>query len=185
MISYQPGDVLAFYGTDLVSRVIEYATFGPSHVGIIAYHNGSPTLFESTTLCPIPCLVTGKQTDGVQAHYPADRIANYPGRVERLELTPVWRMSSQQADELHQILMHLIGTPYSMNLAILSGTRLLKWSRFLPYADDASVFCSEMVAAVLMRLGRLCVSNPEKFNPANLVRSLRWSGVYGKPEVVR
>lgn len=83
---FEPGDLLLFYGRDLSSRVIEWATRGPSHVGIVCPHLRPPDLscaggsgetgtggeerretlaprpgdtlllFESTTLCDLPCL---------------------------------------------------------------------------------------------------------------------------------
>ena len=35
---FEPGDLLIFYGRDFSSRVIEWATRGPSHVGIVCPH---------------------------------------------------------------------------------------------------------------------------------------------------
>src|SRR6185436_10032410 len=35
---FEPGDLLLFYGRDFSSRVIEWATRGPSHVGIVCPH---------------------------------------------------------------------------------------------------------------------------------------------------
>jgi hypothetical protein len=54
-IQFEPGDLLLFYGRDLTSRMIELATRGPSHIGIVLpiYSRGL-LLVESTTLCDQP-----------------------------------------------------------------------------------------------------------------------------------
>lgn len=185
MTHFTPGDLITFHGCDPVSRVIEVATLGPSHVGIICLHNNEPLLVESTTLCPWPCVIRGIHWNGVQAHRPEDRIETYPGSVERLRLAPIWSLSNDESELLSRILIrHCVGQPYDLAGALVSGTRLLKWSRLLPYADLGSQFCSEMVAAVLMRLARMPIRNPALYNPASLVRALRRSGVYSRPEVI-
>lgn len=178
---FQPGDLLAFYGRDLVSRVIELATCGPSHVGIVC-DMGGPMLVESTTLCELPCAVTGECLAGVQAHRPWDRIGNYVGRVVHVPLSPVWRLSRSESEFLTAMLaQHWIGKPYELAGAILSGTRLLKWSRLLPYPDGSSAFCSHLVAACLQRLGRMPLRRASAFNPASLIRLERRLGVYERP----
>lgn len=177
-MNLQPGDILAFHGTDTLSRLIRVATWGPSHVGMIVFNEGQPVLIESTTMCKTPCLIRGKRTSGVQAQWPADRIANYNGRVDVYRLYPVWQLDAGEELLLHRMMFkHFLGTSYDTVGAGISGTRLIKWSRFLG-ADLASLFCSELVAAVLMRLGRMPVRNPAVYNPATLVRTLRRHGVY-------
>ena len=47
-----------------------------------------------------------------------------------------------------------------------------------PQADLNELFCSELVAAVCMRLGRMNRSNPTKFNPACLLRELVRQGTF-------
>jgi len=182
---FEPGDLLVFYGRDFTSRVIEWATRGPSHVGIICPHGEhGPVLFESTTLCDLPCLITGRATRGVQAHGPAERIASYPGTVRRLRLMRVWRLSAAEIDLLHDWLMRVASEPYDLRGALLSGTRFFKWTALMPYPDLDSLFCSELCAAALMRLARMPLGNPSVYNPASLVRTLRRCGIYGAPQRV-
>ena len=182
----QPGDVVAFYGRDLMSRAISLATWGPSHVAIaFRAEDGRLLLGESTTLCPWPCEIKGLIKNGVQAHDPTQRIELYRGRVEVYRLAPECRLSSLDASLLAVMLeCYWIGEPYDLGGAILSGTRLAKFFRFWPYPDRGSVFCSALVARLLMRLNRMNWADPEWFNPANLVRTLRRTGVYDPPVVL-
>ncbi|MGQ0636459.1 MAG: hypothetical protein ACT4QC_17745 [Planctomycetaceae bacterium] len=176
------GDLLAFYGRDWTSRLIEAVTWGPSHVGIVSKPDTAPAvLFESTTLCDLPDQLTGRRTTGVQAHVPADRIAAYRGRVALLRLAPVWQLSREESRLLAKMLRHVHGAHYDFGGAVLSGTRIFKWTALVPYGDLGSLFCSELCAAVLMRLGRLPIANPAAYNPAGLVRALRRAGVYQAP----
>jgi len=222
-MTFAPGDLLLFYGRDLSSRVIEWATRGPSHVGIVCPHAGTERvkrvegveevkgastrdsitlstlrtdgttsgaangllLFESTTLCDQPCALTGRRIAGVQAHDPATRIDSYPGKVALLRLMPAWRLSAHEIGLLHRWLMHVACEPYDLCGALLSGTRLFKWTALMPYPDLGSLFCSELCAAALMRLHRLPLTNPSLYNPASLVRELRRCGTYGAPREVR
>ena len=202
---FEPGDLLVFYGRDFSSRVIEWATRGPSHVGIVCPHalavppsgghddaarppEGGTTsmlLFESTTLCDEPCALTGKRMSGVQAHEPDSRIAGYPGDAAFLRLMPAWRLNRREVDLLHAWLMHVASEPYDLRGALISGTRLFKWTAFMPYPDLESLFCSELCAAALMRLHRLPLSNPSLYNPASLVREVRRCGTYGRPQAIK
>jgi hypothetical protein len=202
---FEPGDLLIFYGRDLSSRVIEWATRGPSHVGIVCPHalavppsggadraagppEGGTTnmlLFESTTLCDEPCALTGKRISGVQAHEPKSRIAGYPGDAALVRLMPAWRLSRREVELLHHWLMHVASEPYDLRGALISGTRLFKWTALMPYPDLGSLFCSELCAAALMRLHRLPLSNASLYNPASLVREVRRCGTYGAPQVIK
>ena len=185
---FLPLDILACYGTDPISRAISYGTaslfpprrlmLGPSHVALICERNGTPLWIESTSRCEHPCVILGFPTRGVQAHLPEVRIADYAragGRVDLYRLSPIDRLSRSESELLTRILVkHFIGqmADYDLGGALLSGTRLLKRTRLLPGADLNSLFCSELAAAVLMRLGRLNRANPTKYNPANLLRQL-------------
>lgn len=216
-MNFEPGDLLLFYGRDFSSRVIEWATRGPSHVGIVCPHETGagaevrretpaprpdrappPTdvnagrsersrtlLFESTTLCDLPCALSGRTIRGVQAHDPLERIACYHGAVARLRLARAWRLNRHEIALLHQWLMNVASEPYDLRGALVSGTRLFKWSLLMPYPDLESLFCSELCAAALMRLHRMPLENPSVYNPASLVRELRRCGTYGGPKFVK
>ena len=93
---FEPGDLLLFAGRGLESRWIAAVTCSPaqllagqwfSHVGICARDpHGRVLLWESTTLCDLPCEITGRKIHGVQAHLPCDRLAHYDGAAWRLRL---------------------------------------------------------------------------------------------------
>ena len=194
MDDFQPLDLLACYGTDATARAITWLTasalaprrlrLGPSHVAVICEHHGSPLWLESTTLCRHPCTVLGYQVEGVQAHLPEERIQDYVsagGRVDVYRLSAIDRLSQSESDLLTKILIrHFLGrlVTYDLGGALLSGTRLFKRTRLLPAADLNELFCSELVAAVLMRLGRLNRANPTRYNPACLLRQVVRQGTF-------
>jgi hypothetical protein len=199
-MTYEPGDLFACHGMDRAARVIRWGTcspwaprglrLGPSHVAVC----GSMAVpgselrqvvwIESTTLSRLPCLVRGEPTAGMQVHYPSQRIAEYRaagGRVDLYRLAKIQALDDDEAALLNRILLeHFVraGVRYDMRGAILSGARLLKWAGCLPSANLDQLFCSEVCAAVLMRLGRMNHENPTRFNPASLLRELVGQGVY-------
>ena len=191
---FQPLDLAACYGADWTGRLISYGTasllaprrlrIGPSHIALICEHHGSPVWVESTTLCAHPCVILGRHISGVQAHLPEMRIQDYVqsgGHVDLYRFSPIDRLSQPESELLTRILIrHFIGrqVTYDMGGALLSGTRLFKRTRLLPSADLNELFCSELVAAVLMRLGRLNRANPTRYNPACLLRQLVREGTY-------
>lgn len=191
-IVLQPGDIAACYGADPISRGIRWATFspfappglrlGPSHVAIIARHQDRPLWIESTTLVQRPCLIRERPVSGVQAHTPADRVNDYlagGGRVELYRLVEIESLSRPETALLSRILIdHFLhgALPYDLREALLSGTRVFQMTRLFPRADLHQLFCSELVAAVLMRLGRLPRGNPTRYNPARLLRTLIRNG---------
>ena len=191
---FQTLDLAACYGTDWTSRAISYGTasllapkrlrIGPAHIALICEYHGSPVWIESTTLCPHPCVIMARPVSGVQAHLPEMRIADYAqagGHVDLYRLSAIDRLSNSESELLTRILIrHFIGrrVTYDMGGALLSGTRLFKRTRLLPAADLNELFCSELVAAVLMRLNRLNRANPTRYNPADLLRQLIREGTY-------
>lgn len=195
MRDFQPGDIAACYGMDPVSRTISYGTgslFGPrrlrlapSHVAIIAEQYGSPVWVESTTFCPHSCLIQRRRVRGMQMQLPEMRVQDYArdgGHVDVYRLSPIDRLSTDESELLRKILVrHFVGKAiqYDTAGALISGTHLFKYSRLLPGADLNKLFCSEVIAAVLMRLGRMNRSNPMRFNPGSLLRRLVRNGTYG------
>lgn len=120
----------------------------------------------------------------MQSHLPEHRIGDYindGGRVDIYRLTAIDRLSQTETTLLSRILLnHFLGRliAYDTGGALLSGTRLFKWSRLFPKAELNQLFCSELVAAVLMRLGRMNRANPTRYNPATLLRQLVRVGTY-------
>ena len=177
------GDILACYGTNGISRAIEWLTWGPSHVAQIAYDEEFQqfVLWESTTLCDQPDLYLKKPKQGVQAHEPFNRIYRYPGKVLRLRPSPYWKFTRHDRELQQWLCKQLHAATYDYRGAGLSGTRLMKFTDIMPYPNYNALFCSEFCAATLMRLQRLPLDNPRKYNPAGLVRALRRTGVYSNP----
>lgn len=199
-MNWQAGDIAACYGTDRASRLISWGTaslfgprslrVGPSHVAILIPHPRKDGLLwaESTTLCGRPCLYHQREVSGCQVHEPEDRIADYEstgGRVEFYRLTPIREFSEAEEELLARIVYrHCVAKSlhYDLSGAIISGSRILNHTRLFPAADLNSLFCSELIAAVLQRLGRLNNGNPGRYHPARLLRELVTSGVYQRLE---
>ncbi len=191
---FEPLDIAACYGTGFTAKAISYGTasvlapprlkIGPSHVATFCEYQQRMVWIESTTLCPHPCDITGRKINGCQAHDPASRIADYladGGRVDLYRLSAIEKLSRDERNLLSRILIrHFVGreVTYDLGGALLSGTRLFKRTRLLPSADLNELFCSELVAAVCMRLGRMNRSNPTQFNPACLLRELVRQGTF-------
>lgn len=194
---FEPGDIVACYGTDWPSRGISLATaslfpprrlmVGPSHVAILCEHfRWGMVWVESTSFAPRPCLTSeGTQpTYGVQMHLPLDRINDYVangGSVDLYRLTDINRLTQDESELLTTILVrHFVDSrkTYDMRGAALSGMRRLKATRCFPGADLEKIFCSELIAATLQRLNRMNRENPSKFNPACMMRRLVRDGVY-------
>lgn len=192
--AFEPLDIAACHGTGLAAQTIRYATaallapprlrIGPSHVATVCEYQQQMLWIESTTLCPHPCEITGRRITGCQAHHPETRIADYlaaGGRVDLYRLSPIEKLSRDERDLLSRILVrHFVGREitYDLGGALLSGTRLFKLTRLLPAADLHALFCSELVAAVCMRLGRMNRANPTRYSPAGLLRELVRQGTY-------
>ena len=190
----QPGDVMACYGTDWMARGITLGTvspfgprglrLGPSHVAIICEQDGKPLWVESTTMSRHLCSVRQELVRGVQAHDPVNRVADYidaGGRVVRYALTPINRLTSAESDLLTDILVKKFvnrSIDYDLGGALISGTRVWQLLHSFPGADLDRLFCSELVSAVLQRLGRLNRANPTRHNPARLLRQAVRQGVY-------
>lgn len=193
-MDYEPGDIFACYGSDHTSRFISSVTasifapvrlrFGPSHVAMMCAWQNEPHWVESTTLCPHPCRVHQKLVEGPQSQFPEQRIQDYlatGGRVDLYRLTPINRLTAEESQLLSHLLIQqfvAVSTPYDLPGALLSGTRLLSLTRLFPQADLQSLFCSELIAAVLMRLNRMNHANPARFHPARLLRTLVDNGTY-------
>lgn len=199
-MTLEPGDIAACYSPDWIGRVISLGTvsplaprglrWGPSHVAVLCEYHGERLWVESTALCPSPCLIRRKPVRGAQAHRPQRRIADYlraGGRVDIYRLTPVNRLTPEESRLLTTILLdHFVrpGLSYDVPGALLSGTRLLQYSRLFPGADLEQLFCSELIAAVMMRLHRMNHANPTRYNPARLLRQLVRTGKYRRVRIV-
>ena len=188
--SFQPGDLVFFAGRGLESRWIALVTCTPwqwaqrtpfSHVGICArdpHNRGRVLIFESTTLCDLPCAITGKKEKGVQAHFPSERIRNYPGKVWRLAPTIHYALKWQQGARLTDFLMSEIGKPYDYEGAMISATNWLRLCEWM-YPTLDKVFCSYLCMAALKYCEMVDKDlNPRAYSPARMARKLPYWGLY-------
>ena len=207
MSDLKAGDILGFSGDSWWSAGINIATYGfpwwsLSHVGIIAeipedclwpgfdyevHWNfrswppapGTKVLFESTRSCSLPCIFQNEIVRGVQGHKPADRIAEYRGKVWRYpmcrELRPL------ESERLTHFLLSHLGRNYDALGAFRAGGIGFSWleSRFRP-EDLTSLFCSEYVAAAQKHI-RLLHGSASRWSPNLLVRKERREGLLLKP----
>lgn len=198
------GDIYACWGTDLVARGISAETsllslivgpsqlrWSPSHVAIACEREGPNNRncywFESTTLTNRHCLEYGQPVAGVQCHQVRDRLKDYVmagGRVDVYRPTKLNEFVGCDAFDLRRILLSLCGevggrlpVSYDMFGAAFSGTRILKYSPFCR-ANTDTMFCSELLAAVLQRFCLLNRDNPAKYHPGLLMRQLVRQGTY-------
>jgi hypothetical protein len=182
----KPGDVIGFSGKSWISVGVNIATygiplFGISHVGIMANApDGQLLIFESTSLADLPCVISGENFTGTQAHKLEDILRVYAGKAWHY---PLYRpLYPSESERLTQFLMETIHTPYDLMGAFRTAGVGLSWveSLFRPQ-DLSTIFCSEWVASALSVIGVFPTSNASRWNPNRLVRHLRWNGVVCKP----
>lgn len=180
----KPGDLLFFYGNDWTSKVITYYTWGPSHVGIVVDsslmqlldpHGSKLALLESTTMCPTPCLKTGNHINGIQIQDIPTRIAQYGTAPTFLKLRDECALNHTALQDFHCYARRVVGKNYDLPNAILSATNILK---YLVTPDINTLFCSALVARLLMLVNKMNWANPEIYSPASLKRALLSTAVY-------
>lgn len=200
-MDWLPGDILAFHGTDLASQAVKFGTAWPidlwgmhsppTHVGIMAegvvsksQFAGNCFLVESTTLSQRKCLYADQPIQGVQVHFPMSRVADYVkagGRVDVYRLTRFNQLLRGESAMLTAMVHIALNQRlrYDMRGAIFSATRASALLRPWLYTDVESVFCSELIACILQRLGLMSRWRiPSFYNPARLIRELLRTGVY-------
>ena len=186
--AFVPGDLVLFAGQGFESRWIALVTCRPlelllgrwfSHIGVCARdQQGRVLLFESTTLCDLPCEIQHRKMCGTQAHLPAERIASYAGNAWRLRLAERETLSEPESRRLSDFLLSEIGRPYDYAGAMISATWRLRLSSWL-YPTLKRLFCSYYVMAALKDIGKVDKDlNPRAFNPARVARDLQTWGSY-------
>lgn len=176
LTNLKPGDLVGFSSWDWSGVIINIGTYGVpfihlSHIGIMAEHMGKLVLFESTTLCPIPCMIQGKRVGGAQAHPLEDRIETYPGRVYHYPLMK--SLNCAPAIDLSNFLHSQIGRPYDMLGAVHSGGKVFSYleSLFRKSNDASSLYCSEWCALAHHEIGLFRTRSASKWSPNALVRA--------------
>lgn len=181
----QPGDVIGFSGSKLVSDAINLLTYGIprvsiSHVGMLAEHQGDLYLYESVGDDPVePCQVTGKFTYGTQ-YMSLTKVKTYKGKVWHYGLyRPLF---SHESRRLNRHLIDSCGLSYDRRGAVRSGGFLTRLAASRLYEENLnSYFCSEIVAKSLSLIGLFPTSNSSKWNPNSLTRRCRQMGILKSP----
>ena len=179
------GDIIAFTGGHWTSCFINIVTYGIpfwhiSHVGIMGEYEGELLLFESTTICDIPCVIRGEPFKGTQAVRLDDRLSTYSGRVKHYPLYR--RLFDAERERLNQFLVEHVGIPYDRIGAMRSAGIGFSWVESLLHHEDLSrIFCSEFCAAAHKEIGLLRTDNVSRWNPNRFVRRERWESTLVKP----
>ncbi len=199
-LTVSPGDVLVYSGTSLMARLINWFTFGPSHVAVVAAvpKSALPSVwqdkawidrllvFESTTLSARPCVIYGIRFAGVQAHE-IDDVFKYAGQVWRLPLYD--SLSNGESVRLTELAMKHLGRSYDAVGAFLSAWRLLKRILWWRTVQRNTVYCVEYVGSILLDVLRWRLHDPHwnsgAMTPRQFVKVLLDTGLYGELERVK
>ncbi len=195
-IDYRPGDILAFSGRSRMSRLIKAATVPPwywfrahwrcvNHVAMVARlkdDEGTTRLYavEATTENGEPCAIKHKTINGVQAHLPTRLVTAYPGYVFRARVNWASPVRWNESEMLSTFLQQFIGCQYDY----LDAVRSVRGRSHIPSLK--SLFCSEVVAAALVCLGRLPADlAPDRYSPAKLMKRLVYNGICDTPVQIK
>ena len=185
----KPGDLIGFSGYNLSGIGINifsggFPFYGISHIGIVARYQGVLRLFESTTLCDLPCLVQGKPVSGAQVHDLDRRKNGYRGKVYHIPLKK--ELSFDQRNSLTTYLLNDVGKPYDMLGAGVSGGWFLRKIKAVLRPEDLNnLFCSEWCAAALDDINIFHTGNASTWNPNALYQEARRSSVCLKKEIIK
>lgn len=183
----QPGDIIGFLGNSGISRTICIGTggwpfwpyLGLSHVGIMGESHGKTLLFESTTLCDLPCAIQGKPFRGTQAHPLEDRVATYPGRIWHYPLSePLW---DNERERLNAFLLEHIGADYDKFAALFAADLAPSWVESYLNPEHRDSCCSVWACAAHAYIGRFSTSNVGRWSPTRFCRAERRQGLLAAP----
>lgn len=138
-MNFLPGQILAFSGKGVASRVIQARTFSKiSHIGIVY---DADTIVESTSL---------RGFTGVVRHSIND-VYGYKGKIWLLDIHPTLREKGLVSNvALQEFLDEQVGKKYDYKQAALSGMDLLDWLGLFKAKDNNGLwFCSEIAQAAL------------------------------------
>lgn len=165
---FRSGDVLLFGGKGAISSTIKWFTGSRhSHCGLLLYSSelDCVLLFESTTLSDVPGALTGEATQGVQLVALSERLKTYDGEVFVRHLSPA--LDSAQLRSLCSFRKEMRGRPYEESKLELIRAAYDGWGG-KNEEDLSSLFCSELVAEGLQRVGVLGETKPSnEYTPAD------------------
>lgn len=166
---FQPGDVLAFSGSNAVSDLINLMTYGIprfsiSHVGIVGADG--KTLYEST-------IETGVHVEPIEPY-------NYRGKIWHYALRT--SLSLAQWTELDAYLRREVGKPYDLRGAMRAGLKVFSLINSRIHAETKeSLFCSEYVARGLSLIGRFNTGHTSRWSPNAFIREANRQGLFKSP----
>lgn len=184
----QPGDIIGCSGRHYQSDAINILTYGIprfslSHVGILCDYKGDLLIFQSTTLCVMPCHIQGKHVSGTQAQEIGEFVGKENSRIWHYPLSRY--LYGHEKTRLRRGLIEDIGRPYDMAGAFHSGGFLFgEVCGLLTHQSRASIFCSEWCAEAHTSIGIFPTGNYSRWNPNSFVRRERAYGVLCPPKRV-
>lgn len=173
----RPGDIIAFSGKALVSKLVKRATRSNiSHIAIICHaviaDYGRITVEIMESVKEGQCRKTGRAVSGVTRNRLSTKISTYDGAIWWLPLSTETRARLNHPAAIN-FLMSVQGRPYDLPQAIQSAINTLDRLKIITYAaeDYSALFCSELAAAALKVGGVLSpTSNPSEMTPIDLIR---------------
>lgn len=195
---YLPGDVLAFYGRGSAGRAISrlqclQSLDAPSHVGVVVPQlcvvgrpelDLEPVMLHATSLHEGDCDYAQRPVKGVQLHRARAFVAAYPGRVRRYRVNALRPLSQFDLQEFARVSESWLrrGVRYDRRGAALSVTTFLRGAAG---TGARELFCSELVALLLMCVCRYPIGASHAISPARLCRTLRGLAWFDGPEVMK
>jgi hypothetical protein len=180
----RPGDMLCGSGNGLLSAAINVGTFGwpcrplawrgYSHTAVVAKDvEGTPVVWESTSLSKCPCVRCHRTHDGVQSHWLYSWILGYAGAVWHFALSE-WLERDQQIalaeylEKLHATKYDALGAFRARQTPLSAVERLLGW-----YSRESldRLYCTEIVAAADRQIGLQKTPNASRWNPNSYARA--------------
>jgi len=163
------GDLVFFSGKSAISHFIKRFTLSEfSHVGMVvrSYRPNVVCLWESTTLSNIAS-IDGEYRKGVQLVELSKRLVTYDGTVAFRRLRD--SLDLDQLDHISELRTTLHNRPYEQHALDLIYAAV-DIPGFTNKGDLSSLFCSELVAEVYIRLGIISNDQPsDEYTPADLV----------------
>ena len=180
MTGFKPGDIIGFSSGDPIGWAINLGTLGwpfwppcwrgLTHVAVVVEcTKAHASLWESTTLCDLPCSHCGQVHNGLQCHDIPRRLESYRGSVWHYPLRVALSHSATHRLRVFAIQHHHIG--YDSLGTIGSRSLCFGWLlRNFMRESLSSLFCSEFVAADWEAANVWDTPNVSTWNPNRLVR---------------
>ncbi len=163
------GDIVLFSGSGVISKTIQYFSRSFwSHIGMVIRDAewDMLLLWESTTLSKVKDVESRGQRQGVAIRPMSDRLRDYPvGKVAFRKLEGI-TITGEMKQALIAFRNEIKGRNYEESKVELMRSA---YDGFLGKNEEdlSSVFCSELVAEALQRIGVLYEHNEDGGYPSN------------------